>query len=245
MQLTVIGGSGGHPGRGIPCSGYLVEADGFTLLIDPGYGVATALSALGAPELDAVLISHAHPDHCADLNPLLRARAWAEPSLPELPIHALPDALDAVLALDRPEVLEGSYTVNHIEPGRDLAIGPFQVRTALLPHPRPNVGMRIAVDGRSLVYTGDCGPSQELITLARGADLLLAEASYADAVLPELVGMLSCAADVGREAAKANVGRLMLTHLLPKTNEADALAAAARSYAGPISVARPGVVVEV
>jgi ribonuclease BN (tRNA processing enzyme) len=72
MRLTVIGGSGGYPGGGRPCSGYVVEADGFALLVDPGYGVATALSIGDGLTFDAVLVSHAHPDHCADLNPILR-----------------------------------------------------------------------------------------------------------------------------------------------------------------------------
>ena len=245
MRLKVIGGSGGYPGLGRPCSGYLVEADGFVLLIDPGYGVATALTLGDGVTLDAVLVSHAHPDHCADLNPILRARAWADRPMPPLPILGLPGALDAVLALDRPEVLAGSYMLSMLEPGSELFIGPFEVLTAQLPHPRPNLGFRISVGGRSLVYSGDCGPSDELINLAAGADLLLAEASYAGAVPPELVGSLSSAADVGREAAAGGVERLVLTHLMPNTNEAEAVAAAARFFAGSIAVARPGLVVDV
>ena len=245
MRLTVIGGSGGYPGRGMPCSGYLVDADGFTLLIDPGYGIATALSARNELTFDAVLVSHAHPDHCADLNPMLRARAWADRPLPPLPVHALPGALDAVLALDRPEVLAGAYVLRDLEPGGELSIGPFRIKTASLPHPRPNLGFRISVDERSLVYTGDCGPSEELIHLADGADLLLAEASYAETVSPEIVGALSSAADVGREAAAGGVHQLVLTHLMPATNEADAAAAAARSFDNPIAVARPGLVIEI
>ena len=244
MRLTVIGGSGGYPGHGRPCSGYLVEADGFAVLVDPGYGVATALSLDGPPQFDAVLVSHAHPDHCADLNPILRARAWADDPLPPLPIYALHGAVDAVLALDRPEVLAGSYTLHDIEPG-DLTIGPFQILAAPLPHPRPNIGFRISAGGRSLVYTGDCGPSEALVHLADGADVLLAEASYAEVVPPEIVGALSSALEVGREAQTAGVQRLVLAHLMPKTNEANAIAAAARSFTGPISVARPGLVVEI
>ena len=215
------------------------------LLIDPGYGVATALSVDDVRSLDAVLVSHAHPDHCADLNPILRARVWADDPLPPLPVYALPGALDAVLALDRPELLAGSYELRDLEPGGELSIGPFQVRSALLPHPRPNVGFHISVGRRALVYTGDCGPSDGLIHLAGGADLLLAEASYAETVPPEVVGSLSSAADVGREAAVAGVKRLVLTHLIPTTSDADAVAAAARSFGGPISVASPGLVFEV
>jgi ribonuclease BN (tRNA processing enzyme) len=245
MRLTVIGGSGGYPGHGRPCSGYLLEADGARILIDPGYGVATALSAGEATELDAVLVSHAHPDHCADLNPILRKRAWAEPPLPPLAVYALPGALDAVLALDRPELLAGSYELRAMAADETLAIGPFVVRCALLPHPRPNLGFRIGAGDRALVYTGDCGPSDELVRLADAADVLLAEASYAASVPPELVGALSSAADVGREAAEAAVRRLVLTHLMPTTSEAEAMAAAAQHFLGAIDVARPGLAVEV
>lgn len=245
MRLTVIGGSGGYPGRGQPCSGYIIEADGFALLIDPGYGVATALSVGDAPTFDAVLVSHAHPDHCADLNPILRAHAWADRTLPPLPVHALPGALDAVLALDRPEVLAGSYQLRDLQPGDEFNAGPFLVLTAPLPHPRPNLGFRISLGGRSLVFTGDCGPSDALVRFSDEANLLLAEASYAESVPPEVMGSLSSAADVGREAAAGGVQRLVLTHLIPKTNQADAVAVAARYFAGPISVARPGLVVDV
>jgi ribonuclease BN (tRNA processing enzyme) len=245
MRLTVIGGSGGYPGAGRACSGYLVEADGFAMLVDPGYGVATALSPEAMCALNAVLVSHAHPDHCADLNPILRARSWTDSSPPQLPVYALAGALDAVLALDRPEVLEGSYALNDLQPGGELRIGPFKVQTASLPHPRPNLGFRISAGGSSLAYTGDCGPSRQLVDLAEKADVLLAEASYAGSLPPELIGALSSAADVGREAAEARVGRLILTHLMPTTDQAEAKTAAARAYDGPITVAGPGIAFEI
>jgi ribonuclease BN (tRNA processing enzyme) len=245
MRLTVIGGSGGYPAEGKPCSGYLVEADGFILLIDPGYGVATALPAARQQRLDASIVSHGHPDHCADLNPILRARAWADPPLPPLQVYAPAGALQAVLALDSPLVLEGSYAVHDLQPGAGLDIGPFAVATALLPHPRPNLGLRISMDGRSLTYTGDCAPSEALVLLADATNVLLAEASYAEEVLPDVVGSLSSAADVGAQAAKAGVERLVLTHLMPRTDPDAAVAAAARHFNGPVSVAQPGLVLEV
>jgi ribonuclease BN (tRNA processing enzyme) len=245
MRLTVIGGTGGYPGRGQPCSGYLLEADGFVILIDPGYGVALTVTARDGPAVDAVLVSHGHPDHCADLNPILRARAWADPPLPRLPVYAPAGALEAVLGLDRPEVVADSYELHDIEAGAELTIGPFAVRTAMLPHPRPNLGFRISAEARSLVYTGDCGPSQELVALATGASVLLAEASYSETVPAEIVGALSSAVDVGRQAAAAGVDALVLTHLMPRTDPAEAMAAAARAFSGRVAVAQAGLVVDV
>jgi ribonuclease BN (tRNA processing enzyme) len=76
MRLTVLGSCGAWPEAGQACSGYLVEHDGFRLLVDLGYAVVPRLlERLAAAQVDAVLISHGHPDHCADLNPLLRADA--------------------------------------------------------------------------------------------------------------------------------------------------------------------------
>ncbi|MGH1553312.1 MBL fold metallo-hydrolase [Streptomyces sp. L7] len=75
MRITVLGSCGAWPSAGLACSGFLVEHEGFRLVIDLGYAALPRLLEHTAPHgVDAVLISHGHPDHCADLNPLLRAR---------------------------------------------------------------------------------------------------------------------------------------------------------------------------
>jgi ribonuclease BN (tRNA processing enzyme) len=245
MRLTVLGSCGAWPDAGQACSGYLVEHDGFRLLVDLGYAVVPRLLERLAPgQVDAVLISHGHPDHCADLNPLLRARVLRDDPPPPLPVYALPGALDAVLALDRPGMLASGYVLHELSSQGSFGIGPFQVRTRLLPHSRPNVGLRLACAGRALAYTGDCGPSADLVDLARGADLLLAEASFADQVPADLRGTLSSARDHGRQAAEAGVGHLLLTHLMPGTDPAAALVAARSGYHGEIGVATAGQVLD-
>ncbi len=100
--------------------------------------------------------------------------------------------------------MDGSYVLHELDAGSELTLGPFEVRTALLPHPRPNLGFRIDAGGRSLVYTGDCGPSEELIALAEGTDCLLAEASYAETVPEEIVGALSSAC---RRRSRGRIGQ--------------------------------------
>jgi ribonuclease BN (tRNA processing enzyme) len=245
VRLTVLGGCGAYPEAGQACSGYLVEHDGFRLLVDVGYAVVPRLFELiSAADVDAVFITHGHPDHCADLNPLLRARVLGGATLPPLPVYALPGALDAVLALDRPGMLADGYTLHELNPGSSPDIGPFGVRTRLLPHSRPNAGVRLAAGGHVLAYTGDTGPDDGVIDLARGADLLLAEASFIDQVPEDSLRTLSSARQQGRQASAAGAGRLILTHLLPGTDPAAARAAAGWGYRGEVGVATPGLVVE-
>ncbi len=246
MRLTVLGGCGAWPEPGLACSGYLIEHDGFRLVVDLGYAtVPRLLGHVDAGAVDAVYISHGHPDHCADLSPLLRARAMREDPLPPLPVYAPAGALDAVLALDQPQTLAGSYQVRTVDAGESFDIGPFRAHTRLLPHWRPNLGLRLTAAGKALAYTGDTGPSEEVIKLAQDADLLIAEATHLDPVPRDARPYLSSASVAARQAAAAGAGRLLLTHLWPGTSHAAALAEAAAEYHGDLGIANADLTVEV
>jgi ribonuclease BN (tRNA processing enzyme) len=245
VRITVLGGSGAWPTATQACSGYLVQDEGFTLLIDPGYAtLPRLLEQVPARAVDAVLISHGHPDHCADLNPLLRARALDDDPPPALDVHTLPGAVDAVLALDPPRMLAGAFAVREFTAGQRFGIGPFDVRTWLLPHFVPNAGIRLASGTGTLAYTGDTGPSPDIAVLARDAGALLAEATYPHRVPPAAAAFLSSGRQAGQHAAAAGAGALLLTHLWPGTDPAAALAAAGESYPGPVSVAQPGLTLD-
>lgn len=238
MRLTVLGGCGAWPAAGQACSGYLVEHDGFRLLVDLGYAtVPRLLERVTADDVDAVFISHGHPDHCADLNPLLRARVLRDDPAVPLPVYALPGALDAVLALDRPGMLAAAYVLHEFTAGSRLDIGPFRADTRLLPHWVPNAGVRLTAGDRVLAYTGDTGPSVDVVELARDADLLLAEATFVDRVPEDSRHDLSSAQQAGRHAADAGARQLLLTHLQPGTDPTAARAAAGDRYDGEIGVA--------
>jgi ribonuclease BN (tRNA processing enzyme) len=241
MQITVLGGCGAWPAAGQACSGYLIEQGGFRLLMDPGYAILPRLlMQTAADEIDAVLVSHGHPDHCADLHPLLRARAFREEPAPALPVHALPGALDAVLALDGSGSLRDAYHVREFSAGSSFEVGPFRVETWLLPHWVPNAGLRLSAGGQVLSYTGDTGPSPDLIALAKDADVFLAEATYIAQVPESSASYLSSARQAGQNAAKAGAGTLVLTHLWPGTDPERIAAAARQTFAGRLDVASSG-----
>ncbi|MEU8244765.1 MBL fold metallo-hydrolase [Nonomuraea sp. NPDC048916] len=245
MLLTILGGRGAWPDAGQACSGYLVEHDGFRLLVDPGYATVPRLLERVTPDqVDAVFITHGHPDHCADLNPLLRARTFCDDPSSPLPVHSLPGALDAVLALDRPGMLASAYVAHEFTAGSRLDIGPFHVQTRLLPHSVPNAGVRLTAGERVLVYTGDTGPSPDVVDLARDADLFLAEATYADQVPEDSRRYLTSARQAGRQAREADARHLLLTHLQPGTDMTAAQAAARTEYGGELGIAVSGLVVD-
>jgi ribonuclease BN (tRNA processing enzyme) len=245
MRIAVLGGCGAWPTADGACSGFLLEHDGFRLLLDLGYAAfPQLLKSVTAGQADAVLISHGHPDHCADLSPLLRARALSEEPPPALPVYALPGALDAVLALDRPGMLDQACLLREFSACDRLAVGPFTVDTRLLPHWVPDAGMRVSAGGTAVTYTGDGGPSQDVVVLAWDASLLIAEATYPWQVPPEDARFLTSARQAGHQAAQAGAGRLLLTHLWPGTRPDAALDAASQAFPGPIAVAETGVILD-
>jgi ribonuclease BN (tRNA processing enzyme) len=246
MKVTVLGGGGAWPTAGQACSGYLVEHDGYRLVLDPGYAtLPQLLKHTAAEHVDAVLITHGHPDHCADLNPLLRARALGEAPPPALPVRTLPGAVDAVLALDNPRMLADAYALSEFTAGDRFEVGPFLVDTWALPHFVPNAGLRLTAGGRVLAYTGDTGPSPDIAVLAREADMLLAEATFPEQVpFSGDAPYLSTARQAGHHATRAGVGRLVLTHLWPGTDPAAARAAADGVFPAALDVAMPGLTID-
>jgi ribonuclease BN (tRNA processing enzyme) len=239
MRLTVVGCAGSAPGPLSPASCYLVQHEEFSLLLDLGNGSFGALQALIDPaDVDAVYLSHLHADHCLDAAPFMVWHRYSGRSDGRaVPLYG-PVGADRRLATAYDGgggPVDDVFDVTPIGPGT-WSLGPFEVTTARTEHPVECYAVRLTAGGRSLVYTGDTGPSQAVVELARGADVLLAEAAYAEG--PDLPpGLHLTGRQAGEHAAAAGVGRLLITHV-PAWVDAEAQLAAAREVFGAAELAR-------
>jgi len=248
VRLTIIGCSGSFPGPDSPASCYLLEAEGFRLLLDLGNGSLGVLQRhAGLYDIDAVCLSHMHADHCLDLCSYWVARTYhPDGPRPRIPVY-LPAGTASRMArsygLDDPPGMTEAFDFVTLAPGT-RQIGPFRVTAAHVSHPVETFGFRLEHAGRSIAYSADTGESAALVGLARGADLLLCEASFLEG--PGLPRDLHLTArQAAQHAASAGAGRLVLTHLVPWNDPARTLEeACGSSFAGPISLAASGHSVE-
>jgi ribonuclease BN (tRNA processing enzyme) len=244
MRLTVLGCAGSFPGPESPCSSYLVDAEGFRLLVDFGVGAMSTLQRFaGLHAIDAILLSHLHADHIFDACSYVVARRYApDGPLPPLPVYApagAPERLAVAYGGPDEPPLDDVYTFYALQPGT-FPIGPFEVTVDRVNHPVETYGVRIEHAGRVLAYSADTAPCDALVRLAQGADVFLCEASYLDGAdnPPDLH---LTGGEAGEQATKAGVGRLLLTHLVCAWgSEAETRAAAASMFAGPVEIVRPG-----
>jgi ribonuclease BN (tRNA processing enzyme) len=246
MKVTIVGCSGSYPGPDSPASCYLLEEEGFRMLLDLGSGSLGALQRhIGLYDVDAICLTHLHADHCLDMCGYHVARTYGPAApYPAVPVYApaaAPARLSAAYGMPDEPALETAFDFVPLAPG-SFEIGPFALTAGLVNHPVEAYGFRVAAGGTSVAYSGDTGECEELVRLASGADLLLCEASFVEQPgLP--AGLHLTGRQAAEHAAKADVGRLVLTHLVPWNDQATVLDDASRGgYHGPIELARSGAV---
>ncbi|WP_232664704.1 MBL fold metallo-hydrolase [Pseudonocardia sp. TRM90224] len=255
MRLTVLGCSGSGPGPTSPASGYLVEAGDAHLVMDLGNGTFGAMQRHLDPwQLDGILFSHLHPDHCADFSALTVHRRYHpfpphDPKEHRLPVHAPAEAPQrfanayAASAAELAETdLDDVYDFRPLTDGATAELAGTTIHTRRVDHLCEAYGLRIEHNGRSIVYSGDTGACPALIELATGADTLLCEATWPhttqfyDEPPP---GVHLSGRQAGEHATAAGVGKLLLTHVAAWWNPDDILAEAKAAFDGPVELVRP------
>ena len=239
LQLTVLGCSGTHPGPERMCSSYLVECDGFRLMLDCGNGSLSNLQKRhDVGEIDAIIISHLHPDHFADLYGLYYALRFHSDGPRSVPVYAPQGAWEfAAQLLDSADTFAQTCRFESAKAGDVLNLGPLTVTLFASNHPVETLASRVEGGGRVLAYSGDSAPSENLQHAARNADLFMADATWLERERPLPLNVHMTGHEAGLTAAAAGAKRLMVTHVFPSNDPNDTAAEAARAYDGEVIAA--------
>src|SRR4051794_32949004 len=233
MKFTVIGCWGGYPKKNAASSGYLLENEGFKLLIDCGSGVLSKLQNVVQPEeLDAVILSHYHPDHNADIGVLQHARliqGFLGNKLPNLPVYGHTFDEQEFSKLTYKTITKGvAYNPDPV-----LSVGPFNISFLKTSHPVSCYAMRIESSGKVLVYTGDSSFKEEFIEFSHGADVLLCECNFYGSQSGKSAGHMN-SIEAGQLVQTAGVKQLILTHLPHYGNLDELITEASGEFSGII-----------
>jgi len=248
VQLTVLGCAGTFPGPSSPCSGYLVEYDGFRVVLDLGAGALGNLQRhCDLRDVDAVYVTHLHADHCIDLVAYFYARRYHPKGMPpRLPVFGPAGTRHRVHAAFEEPPVDGFDDVYDFQERTDgtFQLGPFTITSKAVRHPIECHGLRIEAGGKVLTYSGDTAACDQLVELARDADLFLCEASWPSVPTPP-PGIHLTGREAGQHATSAGAKRLLLTHLMPFHDPQAMLAEAKETYDGHIDLVSPGAVYSV
>lgn len=249
MRVTIVGCSGSFAGPLSPASCYLVRAAyqgrDWSILLDLGSGALGALQRHMDPlDLDAVLLSHLHPDHCLDITGLFVMRRYAPHRRPEgrLAMWGPAGTKQSSTSMyfgSRKRDMESTYEFGLLGDGLVMRIGPFSVTAVLVNHPVETYGFRVEAGGAVLAYSGDTDSCPALTPLFTGADLVLVDSAFVDGRDQtrdiHLTGSRAAQAAVDAGGVK----RLMLTHI-PAWNDPEVCRAqAATVWPGEVEVAEP------
>ena len=248
MELIVLGAAGTWPPPGGANCGYLLRHAGTHVWMDAGTGTFANLQQhVGVADLDAIVVSHGHPDHFVDVIPAFYARHYGQMGAPGLPFYS-PEGFMELASLLVSEggrdVMGEAYDFRTVQGGDTFTVGSLSFKVFEMAHIGVNaVGFRVEAAGTVLSYTGDSGPCDAVVEMSQDAGIFLAEATYQNH--STLFPFHMSAAQAGEMATKAGVGRLVLTHLLPGLDPSRSIEEAAETFAGPVDVATLDMVLEV
>ena len=246
MRFTVLGSGAACPPAGSNSSGYLVEENGHTTVLDCGHGVASSVLRVRPQfDIDDIVITHMHADHFIDIVPLRFrvTRDMGGVAKRKVRLHLPPGGIESIHALMRvlsfpEEFCENTFDVSEFDPNGELELGPLKVRFAPAVHYVPSWSVRIEGSG-TITYTGDTAPSDDVTELARGCDLLVAEGTLNEPE-PGLVKGHMTPEQAAEMACDAGSKELLLTHFWYGTDLADFERRGASVYPGPLLMASDG-----
>ena len=267
MKLTILGSSGTYADQGGACTGYLIDAGGVKVWLDCGPGTLGRLGDfVKLEELEAVVVSHEHPDHCLELPVLYNALRYHR-SRALLKVFGTADTKQLIARIvGRP--LEAVFDWRIVTSGDEAKIGDGRWSFDRTDHPPETLAVKVEADGRSLVFSSDTGPGWTGKSFAEEVDVLLCESTFAHdeddkagrvgradrteaarasgADRPHTRSSLPAgrptgtkhllAAEAGNIARNCGVGRLMLTHLAPGSDRDAHLERAQSCFGGETEV---------
>jgi len=248
MEVVVVGASGTFPRAGGACNGYLVRRGSTNILVDLGTGVLSRLYEWVAPgALDALIITHLHPDHFLDIYPYRYYLEFCAPERLPLPVYAPAGAADYIRPLfNEPDPAKFDRIFDFIDLAgvESLAIGDLNISAREVPHLKPTYGISIEGGGARIFYTSDTAFDERLVDYAKNVDLLMAETTFTAAQTGMGVPHMTTD-EVADLAVRAGVHRLLLTHIWPHHDRERLLAEVKRGFDGRIDLADEGLVVKV
>jgi len=231
LTLAVLGCSGTYAPPGGACSGYLVSDGSTTVWVDAGSGTLANLQRhVALDAVDAIVLSHEHPDHWSDLEGFFNVCRFVT-GRQGIPVFA-PASVKTHTYNDD----ESPYLVWHdVSDGHQVEVGAMRLAFSRTDHPPETLAVRIDGGGGSLGYSSDTGPGWSLEALGPGLGLALCEATF----LREQEGELQhlSGRQAGTTAKEAGAGRLVLTHIWPTIDSERSRAEAADAYGGPVDLA--------
>ena len=249
-RFVVLGSCGAWPEAGRACSGFVFEHEGYRVVLDLGYGtlprLLTLLGSSAGDGIDAVIVTHEHPDHMVDLHGLFRARWFARREAPAIPLYAPDGVVARVSGLEEDDKAAVRHVLDwHPLPTMPYEVGPFLLESWALPHFVANAGVRLSAPGLTVAYTGDTGPCPALADLGHAADLYVVEATsrtQRPGTQPGPAGprMHLTAHEAGEAASAAGARQLLLTHFWPGNDREASRAEAAEVFGGEVLVAEEG-----
>jgi ribonuclease BN (tRNA processing enzyme) len=243
VELTVLGCSGsyGAPPFGA-CSGYLVRGGDATIWIDCGNGTLAHLQQHASVEdLDAVVLTHQHPDHVVDIYGLhVLMRYGLERA--GLPVFA-PEGLEQRLVTLVEKGWGDAFDWKVVGDGDGVDLADLTLRFSRTDHPPPTYAVEVSTDGKRLVYTADTGPGWTVDAFGAGADLVLSEATYQEG--RKGVSWHLTAHEAGRDAREAKASRLVLTHIWPGFDPAVSVEEGSDAFGEAVMLAKPHLVTQV